>query len=225
MTAHNFFARRRVLPLLAALTLLWSPRFTEGSPQTASKDRAAAKKVEKKIEKLRSRVKEDKKARKALEDFQEELDDYAELHEKELKKVGVQESVANRKTLADAIADKRSKAKQGDIFQPEIEPLFRRLLAEQLEGPDAFAAKKAAVEGNPGEEKTEVSAPVLVRVNGLYPLGASLSTVPPSVLLTLPELPKCLEYRFVERDLILLDSVAGLIVDFLPAITPPLSVK
>ena len=77
--------------------------------------------------------------------------------------------------------------------------------------------------GNPGLEKDSV--PVVVRVNAVYPLGAPRSTVPPSLLLTLPPLPASLHYRFVGRDLILLDSVAQLIVDVLPAAAPDLAVK
>ena len=79
------------------------------------------------------------------------------------------------------------------------------------------------MEGNP--EKDEDSVPVAVRVNAQYPSGAALSTVPASVLATLPQLPAPLQYRFVGRNLILLDSVAGLIVDFLPAGTPPLPAR
>jgi len=101
--------------------------------------------------------------------------------------------------------------------------LFRRLIAEQLNGPDALAARKAVLEGNPGEE--EDSVPVAVRINTEYPSGAPRSTVPPSLLLTLPTLPDCLHYRFVGRDLVLVDSVAQLIVDFLPAAAPDLAIK
>ena len=67
--------------------------------------------------------------------------------------------------------------------------------------------------------------PVVVRVNAEYPLGAARSTVPPSLLLTLPPLPACLHYRFVDRDLILLDCVAQLIVDVLPAAAPDLAIE
>jgi hypothetical protein len=49
--------------------------------------------------------------------------------------------------------------------------------------------------------------------------------VPPSVLLILPPLPACLHYRFVGRDLVLVDAVAQLIVDILPAAAPDLAVK
>ena len=45
------------------------------------------------------------------------------------------------------------------------------------------------------------------------------------MLLTLPPLPACLHYRFVDRDLVLVDSVAQLIVDFLPAAVPDLAIK
>ena len=49
--------------------------------------------------------------------------------------------------------------------------------------------------------------------------------MPPSVLLTLPPLPACLHYRFVGRELVLVDSEAGLIVDLLPAAAPDLAVN
>ena len=65
----------------------------------------------------------------------------------------------------------------------------------------------------------------MVRVNAVYPIGAPRSTVPPSVLVTLPPLPACLHYRFVDRDLVLVDSVAQLIVDVLPAAAPDLAVE
>ena len=77
--------------------------------------------------------------------------------------------------------------------------------------------------GTQGKKKTPV--PVVVRVNAEYPPGAPRSTVPPSLLLTLPPLPECLHYRFVGRDLVLVDSVAQLIVDFLPAAAPALTTK
>ena len=41
-------------------------------------------------------------------------------------------------------------------------------------------------------------------------------TVPPNILAALPKLPEDLEYRFVNRTMILLDTHANLIVDFVP---------
>ena len=161
--------------------------------------------------------------RDALRHFQDEVADYAELHATQLAKLGAKESVGTQKALAHAIQAKRVKAKAGDVFRPDVQPVFRRLIAEQLQGPGAVDARKTLLEADDPEEQGSV--PVVVRVNAEYPTGAARSTVPPSVLLTLPTLPECLHYRFVERDLLLVDSVAQLIVDVLPAATPELAVK
>ena len=45
--------------------------------------------------------------------------------------------------------------------------------------------------------------------------------MPPSLLLNLPKLPKELEYRFVDHELIVRDVAANLIVDFIPDLTTP----
>ena len=188
-------------------------------PGRRSQEKNEAEKVAKKMQKALATSEE----REALRHFQEEVAEYAELHAKQLAKLGAQDPLATQEALARAIEAKRAQAEPGDIFQPEIQPLFRRLIAEQLEGPDALAARQAVLEGNPGQD--EDSAPVVVRVNGEYPIGAPRSTVPPSVLMTLPPLPECLHYRFVSQDLILVDSVAQLVVDVLPAATADLAVK
>jgi hypothetical protein len=44
--------------------------------------------------------------------------------------------------------------------------------------------------------------------------------MPGNVLTALPPLPEGLEYRFVSRNLLLLDVQANLIVDFMPAAIP-----
>ena len=58
-------------------------------------------------------------------------------------------------------------------------------------------------------------------VNQAYPDGLPLQSMPPSLLLNLPRLPKELEYRFVGRELILRDIPANLIVDVIPDLTEP----
>jgi hypothetical protein len=44
--------------------------------------------------------------------------------------------------------------------------------------------------------------------------------VPPSLLLKMPELPEQVRYRFVGRTLILRDTDANVILDFIPDIVP-----
>ena len=60
-----------------------------------------------------------------------------------------------------------------------------------------------------------------LQVNANYPDGLPLQSMPPSLLLNLPRLPKELEYRFVGRELILRDTQANLIVDVIPDLSMP----
>jgi hypothetical protein len=206
-------APRLLVCLVAALCLV-VPAGTEDGPPGKSE----AAKVATKMDKALTTARQAEDEREALRRFEDAVADYARLHADQLARLGVPESVATQKALSQALAVRRAKAAPGDIFHPDVQPLFRRLIAEQLQGPDALDARHSIVQGNPGHEK--VSVPVVVRVNAEYPLGAARSTVPPSVLATLPPLPSSLHYRFVGRDLILVDSVAQLIVDFLPAAAP-----
>jgi hypothetical protein len=59
-----------------------------------------------------------------------------------------------------------------------------------------------------------------LKVNSDYPEGKTLPTVPAKVLLNLPTLPKTLEYRFVDKHLILRDTPANIIVDYIPNALP-----
>jgi hypothetical protein len=199
-----------------AVLCLTLPALVRSDERPAEKGDAA--KVATKMENAKGAARQAEEERDALRHFQEDVTEYAELHAKQLATLQNRESVAAQKSLARAMKAKRSRAERGDIFRPEVQPIFRRLLAEQLEGPDARDARQSVIEGNPGDEKGTV--PVVVRVNAEYPVGAARSTVPPSVLLTLPQLPESLHYRFAGRDLLLVDSVAQLIVDFLPAAAP-----
>jgi hypothetical protein len=225
--------------LLIGLVALWLAAPAPAASGNGTREKEEAAKVAKKVAKAQGVAHQAEEEREALQDFQEEVAEYAALHAKQHAKlatrvtVDAEETIAAQKALAHAIEAKRAKASQGDIFGPEIEPLFRRLIAAQLEGPDALDARKAVREGNPGQGLEETpgdeaegpSVPIVLRVNGEYPSGAPRSTVPASLLLTLPPLPESLQYRFVGRDLILVDSIAQIIVDFLPGAAPELTTK
>lgn len=196
---------------------------TAQTPASPAPPASEAARTAKKVKKAASKANAAGEGREALRHFREEVAEYDALHRKQLGRLAGQEPKAMQQALAQAILAKRPRAVRGDILGPEVEPLFRRLIAEQLQGPDAGAARKAVREGNPEVEKVN-TPPVDVRVNAVYTVGAPLSTVPASVLLTLPELPKSLNYRFVGRDLLLVDSVAQLIVDFLPGAAPAVAI-
>lgn len=208
--------------LLGSLATLWLGAPALAHPLESPQEKVEAAKVAKKVEKAKSAKRVAKDELEALEHFQKQLAKYVRIHESQLERLRKRQAVTAG-ALAAAIAEDRARAKQSDVFLPEIQPLLRRLIAEQLQGPDTLAARKAVVEGNPAKE--EGSVPVVPRVNAVYPTGATRSTVPPSLLLSLPPLPECLHYRFVNRDLILVDSLAEVIVDFLPGAAPALGVR
>lgn len=201
---------------LGLMSLFLSAPAAAQTQPTKTEARLAAK-----VEKARrAGVRAEKEAGEALKRFHHEVAEYGRLHAAQLARLGALEPAKVEEALARAIVSKRDDARPGDLFRRDVQPLFRRLIAEQLKGPDTAAAREAVGEGNPARE--EDSVPVPVRVNGAYPSGASRSTVPASLLLALPPLPSCLHYRFVGSDLLLVDSVAQIIVDFLPAATPAL---
>jgi len=48
----------------------------------------------------------------------------------------------------------------------------------------------------------------------------ALQSTPPTLLLNLPELPKGLEYRILGRELVLRDTDANIVVDYIPNALP-----
>lgn len=219
MNDHPLMKRRcrtgRTVAAVALAGLLIPVTHAMPGPQ----DKGEAARVAKKVERAKHRAAHEAKEEvEAVRDFQKRLARYVGVHENQLARLGRQKAVTAQ-ALAGAISKDREKAKQGDVFLDEIRPLLKKLIAEQLKGPGARPAQEALQEGEPDEDVAE-SVPVVPRVNAVYPMGATRSTVPPSVLLILPPLPKCLHYRFVGRDLLLVDSVAQVIVDILTDAVP-----
>jgi hypothetical protein len=150
-----------------------------------------------------------------LADFNSRVEKYMELHNRLEKQApplketkDPAEIKASQDVLAQKIADARKDAQPGDIFTPEIRQLFRRLMYPETKGAEGAETKAALA-----EEKQELKD-VKIRVNAPYPDAAPLMTVPPNILAALPKLPEDLEYRFVNRHMILLDVHANLIVDY-----------
>jgi len=117
--------------------------------------------------------------------------------------------LGRQQALANSIRAARRDARQGDIFsRPLAEcllPMIRRSLSSKT-------ARETTKEGNPAHEGPGTK----IAVNAPYSAEAPLSTMPPTLLAALPELPKGLEYRFIGKTLILFDADACLIVDFIP---------
>jgi hypothetical protein len=148
--------------------------------------------------------------------FEARVEAYADLNQKlakgeaKLKETADPAQIGQAKTaLAAKIQAARAGAKHGEIFTPEIRPVFRRLLAPELNGAEGRDVKEVL--------KDDAPAPGTIpfKVNATYPEGQPLPTVPANLLLTLPPLPAPLEYRIVGQHLLLLDTSSDLVVDYI----------
>ena len=115
----------------------------------------------------------------------------------------------SRAFLRSAIKTARPNARQGDIFTPAVEQLFRRLIKEALEGRD-----RGDFVRDFNDEHLTVHD-FHPRVYDPYPDWAT-HEMPAILLQRLPSLPEDVEYRLLDHDLVLWDIHADLIVDVLP---------
>lgn len=156
----------------------------------------------------------------AFKDLAERVQKYLELRKKLAASVPAlgnkepQDKIVERqKALAQKIREARAAAKRGDVFAPEIAEEFRHLIRSELEGSKGINPRKTIRQGNPVK-------PFRLRVNDTYPQELPITTVPPTLLLALPALPREIAYRIVGRDLALVDVEADLILDFIRKALP-----
>lgn len=174
-----------------------------------------------------------------LEKFREEVQEYVLLRKKVLTHIppvrpnaSTDELAAHQRALTQAIAAYRKGEKRGNMFKRPVEAAVRRTLQREFSGPDGPALMKAIKQGNPRLEGNpnpkdptkDVIQQVTVAVNAVYPDAAPFSSVPPTLLLKLPPLPEEVRYRFVGRALILRDTEANVILDFIPDVVPDASI-
>jgi hypothetical protein len=174
-----------------------------------------------------------------MQEFFEEIQEYVRLRQKvadavaPLGAAGTAVDVSTRqKLMTDAIRRYRKGAKQGEIFKKKVEGAFRRILHREFTGPNGPALIQGVRAGNPRLEGVpkpsnptqEVKKSVELAVNGYYSDEAPFSSVPPDLLLKLPQLPEQVRYRFVGRALILRDTEANIILDFITDVVPDPSI-
>lgn len=151
-----------------------------------------------------------------MADFKQRVEKYAELHKdlakgsaKQKENTDAEQIAAQKSALAAKTQAARAGARQGDIFTPEIRTVFRKLLAPEMKGEDGRDAKAVL--------KDDAPAPgsVAFKVNAKYPENQPKPTMPTNLLLNLPRLPEPLEYRVVGQHLLLLDTAADIVVDYI----------
>jgi hypothetical protein len=148
-------------------------------------------------------------------DFNTRVSSYLELRsrlEKELPPPAITNDPAQIRRAERALARKiraaREGARQGEIFTPTISVEFRKALVLEL----SSNTRETLRDDNPGAFSHAI--------NGAYPKGTPLSTVPINILAALPKLPDDIEYRFLGRHLVLHDTRANMILDRIPCAIP-----
>ena len=151
-------------------------------------------------------------------EFQNRIKEYLKIHNEAqtkvltLKNTNDSAQISEREAaLAKTIQTLRSGAKIGDIFAPEYQPYFIKIVQDDFATRNA-AARKAII--------VELPKNMKVDINTVYPTTIALATFPAVLLSKLPDLPPELEYRLVGRSLILRDVKANLIVDILRDVVP-----
>jgi hypothetical protein len=157
----------------------------------------------------------------ALAEFDRRVKAYADLRDglakgaAKLTETSSPEAIqAAERALALRIRAARPEAAQGDIFTPEAEERVRALLNLTMQGVRGKNTRGVIHDEGPGPGAFPLE------VNEKYPEKEPLGTVPTNILATLPPLPENLEYRFVGRHLIIRDTRANIIVDYIQNAIP-----
>lgn len=155
----------------------------------------------------------------AIDAFQKRVKDYIELRNKvranapKLSKDSTPEQIqAYRTALELSLRNARPHAKRGEFFLPATADLIRRTLKTEFQGKDRQELRETIFE-------TETQG-VVLRVNFPYAQSAELSEMPATLLTKLPQLPKELRYRFVGRNMLLVDRESDVIIDYMPDALP-----
>lgn len=161
---------------------------------------------------------------RAMAGFATAIDHYVALHRRLERSLppeqmfdDPEDMFAAREALRLAIVSARPNAREGNVFAAGIAGVIReRLDAVMRQHHYSPREVLAAIneERLPGMPDPEV--------NGEFPWGIG-SMVWPRLLQALPPLPHELEYRFSNRDLVLLDVHANLVVDILPDALPAIA--
>ena len=184
----------RLVVVSAMLALIAAPAIGQQKQDTQSNISATDQQT---IAAFDKRVKEYVRLREQLEDKMTKLPE----------KSTPEQIEAHKTAFEDIVRTARVGAKQGDIFTPAIIKYIRMTIKNEFKGKDLQELRKSVMEAD--------TKGVPLRVNYPYPENKELLEMPPTLLLKLPQLPKQVKYRFVNRHMLLVDRENGLIVDYM----------
>jgi hypothetical protein len=157
----------------------------------------------------------------ALLQLRQAIDAYTELHREAVRGLEPMVITADAAAIeraidarAEAVRAARPEPRRGDLFTPAVERVLRTRIADALRVHGLTPADVLAEVMDEGEI-LPAPLPAPLRVNGPFPWHAA-SRMLRCIGDVLPEVPEELQYRFVGRDLVLVDIPASLVVDFLP---------
>jgi hypothetical protein len=152
--------------------------------------------------------------KQAVAEFESRVKDYVKLRnavKEKLPKLSkdstAEQLEAYRKSFEEAVRGARTGAKRGDVFNTAGSNYIRHTLKTEFDRKDKAELRKIVL----GAENKDVP----LRVNYPYPESIELTEMPPTLLLKLPQLPKEVKYRFVGRNMLLVDRDNNLIIDYM----------
>ena len=119
---------------------------------------------------------------------------------------------AHKATFQKEVQKTRRGFRQGDIFTPAAANLIRALIKTEFKGKERVELRETVLEAD--------TKGVPLKINYPYPETKELVEMSPTLLLALPQLPKQIRFRFVGRNLLLVDRENGLIVDYMTNALP-----
>ena len=155
----------------------------------------------------------------ALKEFQRRLDEYIELRSELAKKVEPLsidgERLRARRPSGSAgrrPPTARAGAKRGDLIPTPVAEADSNDRRRRLQSPERRRAAGRCRGGARGTDSWPSTGPIRQQ--------AALPTVPPLLLSKLPVLPDNLQYRFVDRHMVILDGDTQMIVDYIADVLP-----
>jgi hypothetical protein len=152
--------------------------------------------------------------KQAIAEFEKRVKEYVSLREgledkmMKLPAKSTPEQIEAHKTAFETIVrTARVGAKQGDLFSAGVAKYIRATIRDEFKGKERLELRKMVLEAD--------TKGVPLRVNYPYPDSKELTEIPATLLLRLPQLPKQVRYRFVNRHMLLVDRENGLIVDYM----------
>jgi hypothetical protein len=157
--------------------------------------------------------------KQVVANFESRVKDYVKLRNDvkaklpKLSKDSTPEQIAaHEKAAVEALRKARANAKPGDLFTKDIAQYIRTTVKTEFKGTDEKEIRKVVLD--------DETKPIALRINYEYPEANAFTEMPATLLLKLPQLPKEVKYRYVGRNLFLVDSDNNLIVDYMLNVMP-----